>query len=218
MNGHDLDTLARFERRFAGIEAEVKDPPPFNPGSATMSRLAPTPRSLAAPIAIVAVVVAAVTLASLIAGDRSTGPGSGSGAVIGISSPSPVATPSPAPTAIPTVVIGEWSSQCVDVEEADCVGASERFINLLARGHQAVFDQSGGVLTVRPRPVCPPVPDWADGSYCWQVTAVGASLSSGESLCMVIAKRSTDTRYPPYVHVGGPTGGRAGEPEGPSCN
>jgi hypothetical protein len=109
----------------------------------------------------------------------------------------------------------------MDVAEVDCTGASERFINLLARSTDDVFDQSGGLLTVEPRPVCPPVPEWADGADCWQVTANDAFLASDQPWCMVIAKRSSDTRYPPYVQVGGPDGtGRAGGmPEGwPLCN
>lgn len=205
MNHDDSDTLARFHRRFAGIEAAVKDPPPFERRRATMLRLARTPRSLAVPIAIGAAVVTVVTLGSLLIGDRSIGPGSDPGTAGETWSPSP-ATSSLGPTPVPTVMIGEWTSRCMDVKLVDCRGASERFLNLLARGHQAVFDQSGGHLTVRPRPACPPVPDWADGSYCWQVTADGATTSTGEPWCMVIAKRSTDTRYPPYVKVGGPDG------------
>jgi hypothetical protein len=150
------------------------------------------------------------------------------------SSPSAVATPAPSawgttatPRSIPiapavlTVMIDEWSARCIEVERVDCIGASERFINLLAWSTYAVFDESGSLLNVEPRPVCPAVPHWADGSYCWQVTAEGATLSPGEPWCMVIAKRSTDTRYPPYVQVGGPDGtGRAGGmPESwPLCN
>jgi hypothetical protein len=218
MNHHDADTLARFERRFAGIEAEVKDPPPSSRGRATMSRSSRTPRSLVVPIAVVAAVIAVVTLGSLLTGDRSIGPGSDPSAAGEAASPSPGASPSLSPTAVSTVMIGEWTSRCVDVDLVDCRGASERFLNHLARSGPDVFDWSGGVLTVRPRPVCPPVPVGADGAFCWQVTAERAT-SSGGSWCMVIAKRSGDLRYPPYVQVGGPIGGLAvGMPTGwPSC-
>jgi hypothetical protein len=205
MDHHESDTLARFARRFAGIEAVIKDPPPFDRRRAAMFRLARTPRSVAVPIAVVAAVVTVVTLGSLLTRDRSIGPGSDPGTAGETWSPSP-ATSWLAPSPVPTVMIGEWASRCMDVKLVDCRGASERFLNMLARGHQAVFDQSGGHLTVSPRPVCPPVQEWADGSFCWQVTADGATTSSGEPWCMVIAKRSTDQRYPPYVKVGGPDG------------
>lgn len=220
MDEHDNDLFARFERRFHGIEADVKDPPPFDVAKHSTHRLARTRASLAATLAVVAMVVAIVAFGPLISGDRSAGPGSSSGAVGGPTAASPTAIPSPMASVL-TVTVGEWSARCVDVAEADCIGASERFINLLARNGSAVFDQSGGVLTVEARPACPSVPIWADGSYCWQVTATGASVSIGQPWCMVIARRSTDPRYPPYVHVGGPDGvGRAGGmPKGwPSCN
>ena len=205
MNDQDRDTLARFERRFAGIEAEVKDPPVLDLGRGTVSGATRTARSFAVAIAVVAVVVAAVALGPTIADDRSTGPGSTVGAVIGSASAGPVATQSAPPTTVPTAAVGDWTARCLGVEKADCIGASERFINLLAWAGPAVFEQSGGALTVEPRPICPPVRDWADGSYCWQVTAERAiSSETGEPWCMVIARRSTDTRYPPYVQVGGP--------------
>jgi hypothetical protein len=121
---------------------------------------------------------------------------------------------------VPVVGVGDWRARCLDVDDVDCAGASERFINLLAWSGADVFERSGGVLAVTPRPECPRVPDYADGSFCWQVLAETAT-ERGDPWCMVIVKRSTDTRYPPYVHVGGPDGtGRFGDmPEGwPSCN
>jgi hypothetical protein len=222
MNDQDRDTLARFERRFAGIEAEVKDPPVLDLGRGAVTGVTPTPRLFAAAIAVVSIVVAAMALGPIFAGGRSTGPGSTVGAVIETASAGPVAAQSAPPTTVPTVAVGDWTARCLDVAKADCIGASERFINLLVWAGPAVFEQSGGVLIVEPRPICPPVRDSADGSYCWQVTAERAiSSETGEPWCMVIARRSTDTRYPPYVQVGGPDGtGRAGGmPAGwPTCN
>jgi len=347
MDDHDRDTLARFERRFAGIEAEVKDPPPFAIARGARPGVGRGPRSVAAAFAIVAVVIAVVTLGPLVRSDRSNAPASSAG-VVGTRTPGPTSSPTSRPAsspaaassfptdagpvldvgtvvngasgldgtrlaiegymithgtegelcsgvmesyppgcgsptiqlvgdisasvlaelepwcdiwdrsrcdasrmawgdvdvvglfhaggddgrmrielegvrAVPTVMVGDWTARCrLGVEEPDCSGASERFINLLARDGPAVFERSGGVLSVQPRPVCPPVPAYADGSFCWQVTAETALPPTfGGPWCMVITKRSTDTRYPPYVHVGGPDGtGRAGGmPEGwPSCN
>lgn len=120
---------------------------------------------------------------------------------------------------VASVMVGRWSVRCHGVADADCAGAAERFVNLLAWSSDGVFDATGGVLTVQPRPVCPPVPEWADGPYYWEVTAM-RSLPTGGDWCMVIAKHSSDERYPPYVHVGGPdgTGSFGGTPPGwPSC-
>lgn len=221
MADHDQDTLARFARRFAGIEADVKDPPPLAAGRGTMHRLSRGSLGLAWALAVVAVVVAVFAAGPLIVGGKSDGPASTSGAVVGASPTPAPATPAGASPVL-TVKVGDWSASCEAVEIADCQGAAERFINLLARSWASVFEQSGGLLAVTGRPVCPPVPDWADGSYCWQVSAPGASWSSTDApVCMVIAKRGTDTRYPPYVQVGGLNGtGRAGgPPEGwPSCD
>ena len=69
----------------------------------------------------------------------------------------PTARTSPAPTAIPTarptdseapaaavVNVEGWQAECYEVAEADCLGASERFINLLASSSSGVFRQSRG--------------------------------------------------------------------------
>jgi hypothetical protein len=169
MDAQDRDTLERFGHRFAGIEAELKDRPPFDLRRRAMPGLTRRSRSLAIAFAVVAVVVAAVALGQLVTIDRSPGPSSNPGVVVASSSPTPDATPSPeAPTA-PTVMVGDWTVRCVDVQEADCVGAAERFINLLARSTSGVFDRSGGVLSVEPRPVCP-----------WSRTRQTAPLLAGD--------------------------------------
>jgi len=65
-------------------------------------------------------------------------------------------------------------------------GATARalFINNLARSHDSVLTESGGALWVEPRPECPPLPDWADPTQCWQAAAV---VADGE-VCMIIAR------------------------------
>lgn len=134
--------------------------------------------------------------------------------------PSPSSDPTPSnAVASSTVQVGEWQARCIDVADAECIGASERFVNLLAWAGSSVFRQSEGVLSVTPRPTCPAVPATADGSYCWQVTAPGSLKGDGMPWCMVIARRGSDTRYPPFVAVGGDSGaGRFEMPEGwPSC-
>ena len=128
----------------------------------------------------------------------------------------PVATQAPTMIAIPTpsaslaesVKIGDWSADCDGVATDDCEGVAALFVNNLARSWHWVFDQSGGTLSVEPRPQCPTLPDWADGGYCWQVTA---SVRSG-SICMVVA-RQTRTLPLGFGQVGGDEmTGRAGGP------
>jgi hypothetical protein len=95
------------------------------------------------------------------------------------------AAPTPTPT-LTTVKVGHWSARCEGVATADCEGVAALFVNNLARSSQSVFDESGGMLSVEPRPDCPAVPDWADPSFCWQATA---SATSGP-ICMVVAKQT----------------------------
>ena len=110
--------------------------------------------------------------------------------------------------------LGDWSALCGAVDRNDCVGSSQRFINLLAWSGQSVFAASAGLLLVSPRPDCPPVPDWADDSFCWQVSASAAP----KPICMVIAKRRADRRYADYGQVGGDvTTGRPLSPSLPPC-
>jgi len=200
----DLDTLDRFEHRLAGIEANVKDPPLFDHERRTMPGPNRKSRSLVATVAVVAIVVAVVAVGSLIGGARPTGPTSSSSVVGGSGTATPVATPSPAATTVRTVMIDEWSARCVDVQKVDCIGAAGIFLNQLGRSYTGMFESSGGVLTVEARPACPLVPDWADGSYCWQVSVTGnVDPETGKPICIVIARRTTDTRYPPYGQVGG---------------
>jgi hypothetical protein len=96
-------------------------------------------------------------------------------------------------------MVGEWQASCGAVEPAVCQGVAALAINNLA------WNRPTGVLTVESRPACPQVPDWADGSRCWQVYA---PVSTG-TVCMVVAKRSTDHQY---AQVAGDVPGRASLP------
>jgi hypothetical protein len=49
-----------------------------------------------------------------------------------------------------------------------------------------VFDLSGGLLSVEPRPACPAMVAWADPRFCWQATA---ALDTTKTICMAVAKR-----------------------------
>ena len=123
-------------------------------------------------------------------------------------SPAPTLTETPAPTATPAAVVqvGEWSAECDRVEADDCRGVAALFVNNLARSGQWVFEQSGGTLSVEPRPECPALPDWADPAFCWQATVL---VSTGP-LCMVIARQGP-SRPVGFGQVGGDDmSGRAG--------
>lgn len=98
MSERDSETFERFARRFAGIEADVKNPPPFGRArNSATNNLGPR-RSISPAIVVLALAVAVVTLASLIAGGRITPPTPRPPAAAGSSSAPPLFTPSPALT------------------------------------------------------------------------------------------------------------------------
>jgi hypothetical protein len=128
----------------------------------------------------------------------------------------PPGTPAPLVSPIP---LGDWQLSCLGVAEVDCTGAADRYINLLARDASWVQRESDGILRISSRPICPVVPDYADPTTCWEVTATDGWPLGGD-WCMVIA-RGDDERYPAYVHVGGPTGTGSAEPppaDWPTCS
>jgi hypothetical protein len=129
--------------------------------------------------------------------------------------PTPTPTPSDppsqsAPTGTPTpslatVTVGEWSATCSSVDLTVCTGVASAALNNLARSRPT------GALTVGPRPACPPVPAWADGSRCWQVLV---SMGS-QAACMVIARRTIDDQY---AMVAGDVPGQKSLPgQSPGC-
>jgi hypothetical protein len=125
------------------------------------------------------------------------------------------ATPTLPATHVPVLQVGDWSAGCDGVGPDDCQGVAALFVNNLARSQQSVFEQSGGTLSVEPRPDCPIVPDWADPGFCWQASAL---VPSG-SICMVIARQGP-SRPDGFGQVGGDdmAGLAGGPPEGwPRC-
>jgi hypothetical protein len=119
----------------------------------------------------------------------------------------PTLTQSIAPAAPTTMRVGSVAATCVDVNPSVCADVASLAINNLGRGVPP------DVVTVTGRPVCPPVPDWADGSFCWQANFASAATP----LCMVVAKRPT---LGGYGQVGGPILGRAGPlpKDWPACD
>jgi hypothetical protein len=113
-----------------------------------------------------------------------------------IAPPPSLASDAPTPTGPTTVRIGEWSASCRDVPPDICKGVVTLALNNLGRTRPTA------ALVVQDRPICPPVPVWADGTHCWQVYVPinpppgykGVYIYPG-TICMVIARRSTDGLY-----------------------
>lgn len=100
----------------------------------------------------------------------------------------PTASSSPAPTLplVVTRVLDGWTPVCAGVPYADCHGVAAVFVNNLARNGSWVLEQSGGIVTVTPRPVCPPFDGSQDPTFCWQASA---AITDG-SVCMVVARQT----------------------------
>jgi hypothetical protein len=115
------------------------------------------------------------------------------------------------------VKVGDWTASCIGVSQTDCEGIASLFINNLARSWKSVFDESGGRVSVEPRPDCPAIPEWADGSFCWEAEA---RVSTG-AVCMVVARQMDPVKAGAgFGQVGGDemTGRAGGPPEGwPTC-
>jgi hypothetical protein len=118
-----------------------------------------------------------------------------------------------------TVHFDGWTAACSAVQSDDCEGVAKLFVDNLARSLNGVFDASGGRIVVQTRAACPAsLPDWADGSSCWQATA---PASTGD-VCMVIARHlKAEGAVSSFGQVGGDemTGRAGGPPSGwPVCD
>jgi hypothetical protein len=99
MDDHDKETFARFERRLATIEAEVKDPPPFIARTRPVARLQRASRSLAAVGGVAVLVVAVLAFGPMLTADRATGPTASSRASNEASRSAFPTSPEPSPSA-----------------------------------------------------------------------------------------------------------------------
>ena len=108
------------------------------------------------------------------------------------------------------VKVGDWTASCVGVSPTDCEGIAALFVNNLAWSGASVLRDSGGNVSIAPRPDCPAVPDYADSSVCWQATA----LVPGGRVCMVVARQKMGPFG--FGQVGGDemAGSAAGPPPG----
>lgn len=104
-----------------------------------------------------------------------------------------------------------WTAFCSSLEEQECEGIAQLFVNNLAWDEAAIHRESGGRIVVEPRSACPgSLPEWADRSSCWQAFA---HASMGE-VCMVIARHEkAQGAVSTFGQVGGDEmTGRAGGP------
>jgi hypothetical protein len=201
MNDLDGDTFERFARRLARIDAEVRDPPPFGSSRRAARPARATRAVIARIVAALAIVAIVIAVMPLVGRPTTNEPGSSVPAAIG--GGSVTREPTIAPGASGTMVeVQGWPASCADVDRAVCEGVAALAINNLGR------NRPSGVMAVDTRPICPPVPSWADPSHCWQVS----TPVSTDTVCMVVAKRSTDGKY---AQVAGDVPGRASMPGDP---
>lgn len=111
MNEHDTDTFARFARRFAGIEAEIQDPPALGRVRDGAVRVRRNVRSMSSVLAALAVVVVILVVAPFILSGPTDAPTSSVPAAVGsASTPTPLVTTSPAPTGAAVVPLDPSAS------------------------------------------------------------------------------------------------------------
>jgi hypothetical protein len=115
----------------------------------------------------------------------------------------------------PAVLEG-WHPICAAVAEPECSAVAAAFVTNLGRSWVGVQNESGGLIAVTPRPICPPLPDWAVPAPCWQASA---TTMSGR-VCMVFARQDPAVAdgASGFGQVGGDAFGRPPEPDDrPAC-
>ena len=211
----DADMEGRLRQAFEAVTAPVAPEAVVE----RVARLAETPRPRWAirpwlVIAALAVVVSVALVGGVLSLGSTPRPSVlGTPAPASIAMPSSVATASspvtdlPSPSATTTIRVGQWSASCRGVPPDICEGVASLALNNLGRGNRPTAP-----LVVQDRPICPPVPVWADPTHCWQVYVlvyppgnVVTGVFSG-TICMVVAKRSTDGEY---AQVAGDVPGKA---------
>ena len=95
---------------------------------------------------------------------------------------------------------GAWVAECRNVARADCEGIAALFVNNLARNHQWIHDESGGLVRVSPASICPEPPDWAVAGGCWRAEAPAVTTRA----CMLIARlQDGELATHPFGQIGG---------------
>ena len=82
-----------------------------------------------------------------------------------------------------TTVVEGWTVSCRGTGAGACAGVASLALNNLARSRPR---EPTGVITVVARGACAPVPDWADGTTCYDAHV---PLAPMQEVCLVVAGR-----------------------------
>jgi hypothetical protein len=98
-------------------------------------------------------------------------------------------------TTTPTTVTAEgWTVVCTATAAETCSAVASLALNNMARSRPSV---PTGVIRVVARGACAPVPDWADGTKCFDAHV---PVAPTKEVCLVVAPRPT---LGGYGQVGG---------------
>ena len=93
-----------------------------------------------------------------------------------------------------TITTEGWTVSCNATAPDECSAVASVALNNMGRGRPV---EPTGVITVTSRGSCAPVPEWADGSACFDAHV---PIAPSEEVCLVIARRPT---LGGYGQVGG---------------
>jgi hypothetical protein len=93
-----------------------------------------------------------------------------------------------------TTTADGWTVACRNTSAIPCAAIASLALNNMARGRPPA---PTGVISVVARGACAPVPDWADGTACFDARV---PLAPGQEVCLVIARRPS---LGGYGQVGG---------------
>jgi hypothetical protein len=82
-----------------------------------------------------------------------------------------------------TTIIDGWTVTCASTAADVCQAVAGLALNNMARSAPS---SPTATIRVERRSGCPPVPDWADGSACWNAQV---PLAAGAEVCIVVAYR-----------------------------
>lgn len=93
-----------------------------------------------------------------------------------------------------TITVEDWTVSCIDAPQDACAAVASVALNNMGRGRPR---EPTGIIRVVGRIGCAPVPEWADGTVCFDAHV---PLTPNEEVCLVIAGR-------PELGVYGQVGG-----------
>jgi hypothetical protein len=84
-----------------------------------------------------------------------------------------------------TTTVEGWPVSCIATGIEACQSVASLALNNMAWGRPA---NPTGTITVLARGACTPVPEWADGSMCYDAHV---SMPPSDGFCLVVAARPT---------------------------